>query len=219
MKKENQRIKTIKSRVENITNSFDYKVFENDRQTCLADWQYYESIDLTNNERFELDKEAYIKAFFDGDYGTESVYKEDIFIQILINQIKEPKHPIFIEYLDYLKLRKNEIKTDGNNFIKPPKDYQDIFLNIEDWNIFTQLVRMIVNKEDKKYNHAEFSVIFQTLIDTKVILKQKHKKYLDFCDKNFETDFSKETKLKSNTSDKSTRLIKNYLNSVNRIKL
>ena len=146
MKKDNQRIKNIKNKIENIVNSFDWETFENDRLTCLAKWQYYESIDLTNNDRFELDKEAYIKTFFNGDYGTNSSYKEDVFIQVLLNQIKEPKHPVFIEYLDYLKARKNEIETSINNYINPPENNKDKIMNspLEKYKEFNSIFRTII---------------------------------------------------------------------------
>ena len=103
MKKDNQRIKNIKNKIENIVNSFDWETFENDRLTCLAKWQYYESIDLTNEDRYELDKEAYIRTFFNNIYNTTHEFDETTCIVFLLNQMKDVKHPIFLQYLKYLE--------------------------------------------------------------------------------------------------------------------
>jgi hypothetical protein len=95
----------------------------------------------------------------------------------------------------------------------PPINWDEYFISIEVWNVFIKLVEVIVNSKPQKENWANYSAIFQTLIDKKLVHKLGHKKFLNYCDSHHNTDFSAKTKLKSNTSNHSTELIKSYLKS------
>lgn len=122
--------------------------------------------------------------------------------------------------IDLLELELQIKEPQPNNENKqPPKGFEKIFNeNIKVWNLFTKLVEVIVESKKKKDWYAQFSVIFQTLIETKVIPKNRHRLYLDFCDDNYGTDFKHHTKLKTNTSNHSTELIKSYLKGAELIK-
>ena len=148
-----------------------------------------------------------------------------------INYYKEkfknrPKTEIIKKYKEYLKWLENKepqqsndlaLNTDKNESKEPvnklpPKGFEKIFTeNINVWNVFSKLVEVIVESKPKRKWYAQFSVIFQTLIETKVIPRNRHALYLKFCDENYETDFTHYKKLKSNTSNHSTQLIKSYL--------
>lgn len=123
-----------------------------------------------------------------------------------------------IAYLKEIPQQNREFTNPADtseDLVIPPKDYDNIFVSINVWNTFIKLVEVVVNSKPKTENWANFSVIFQTLIEKKLVYKHKHRVFLDFCDKNFNTDFTAKTKLKSDTSNHSKEVILTYLEKAN----
>lgn len=149
---------------------------------------------------FTPDKEAYLDYLEFGILNHKSLDKgtRDFFQKLIDEKRKELSEP---------QQNTKELVSK-----LPPKGFEKIFTeNIIVWNLFVKLVEVIVESKPKKEWYAQFSVIFQTLIETKVIPKNRHALYLKFCDENYNTDFTHYKKLKSNTSNHSTELIKSYL--------
>jgi len=84
--------------------SDDYKIFMKDCRKCLERWQYYEPASYPVEERYELDKEAYIQTFFNPElkYRRSIEYDERILLERLIKNLKPAKHPYFITYRNIL---------------------------------------------------------------------------------------------------------------------
>lgn len=80
-----------------------YRYFEKDAFKCLEDWQYYEPISIAFEDRYDLDKEAYLKTFFDPEHLHDVPFDEKILIERLIKNLKPAKHPVFIDYKKYLE--------------------------------------------------------------------------------------------------------------------
>ena len=105
--------KSIKENIKEIIATDSFQYYEEDQLTCLEKWQYWEPASTSNDVRFELDVEAYKKAFFNTPHIHDLKYDEKLLLKLLIRNLEKAKHPAFIEYREYL-----------GNKIKSPKPKQ-----------------------------------------------------------------------------------------------
>lgn len=95
-------------KLENILKSDSYKYFDEDRRNCSEDWQYVEPASMELEDRYDVDKEAYLKTFFDPVHDHEAKFDERLLIERLITNLQKAKHVYFIQYR---KLLEDKLKT------------------------------------------------------------------------------------------------------------
>lgn len=121
----------------------------------------------------------------------------------------------FMAKLDIINDRIKQItpqqSVEIDKSIEPENPHPDIFVNGHVWEVFKKLIRVIVEPKPTKQKWANYSAIFQTLLEKKLVKKHHHKFLLDWCDTNYNTDFTSKDKFKSATSNHTTDLIKDYL--------
>lgn len=107
----------------------------------------------------------------------------------------------------------NEFK----NTIIRPKGYEKIFgEDYRVWNVYLKCCDAIIKSNPNQKPYAGYSVIFQTLIDKKLIPYNKQNAYINFIKSYHKIEFS-HTKLKSATSSKNTNEVLWLLKEANLI--
>lgn len=141
-------------------------------------WQYLEPESLDLNHRFELDKEAYIKTFFDPELDTIKAidYKESTLIGLLLKKLNNAEHPYFTEYRMYL-----EKLLLGLNTRTPPQMEQIPTRS----NILRQALEeygfMKLNKVSRISDHGR-NMLFDSLLSRSLPYKIAMLHYLGFLD-------------------------------------
>lgn len=152
----------------------------------------------------------------------QTLYYEPVFPKKPLIQYKR-KYPIIINYENIYEygynagivssideLLKNYPKEVKNTILRP-KGYEKIFgEDFRVWNVYLKCYDLLINFNDKDTPYASISVIFQTLIDKKLIPNNKGRVYLKFVN-NYHGLTIPDRKLKSNTSNKNTKLIEWFL--------
>jgi len=100
----------IKDKIKNIVESDSFKLYKEEQSRILKDWQYCESASLNEEARFTLDKEAYVEVFYKSVYTSRGEYKESNLLELLIKNLKDVEHPVWIDYRSYLINRLNTLK-------------------------------------------------------------------------------------------------------------
>lgn len=83
--------------------SDSYKYYMADMSKCFEGWQYYQPVWMENDNRFDYDREAYLKTFFDPAHSHDTPYSETALLERLINNLEKAKHPVFKDYKQYLQ--------------------------------------------------------------------------------------------------------------------
>ncbi|MCZ2130799.1 MAG: hypothetical protein LC109_11105 [Bacteroidia bacterium] len=109
--------------------------YENDL-IYFARWQYYEPMGMDFSDRFELDKEAYIKTYHEnGVHDYKAPFNETILIKKLIKNLEKAEHPYIQEYVEFLSKKlntQNATQTDEQqNSIESSVKYWLSFLEHE----------------------------------------------------------------------------------------
>lgn len=152
----------------------------------------------------------------------QTLYYEPAFPKKPLIQYKR-KYPTIINYENIYEygynagivssideLLKNYPKEVKNTILRP-KGYEKIFgEDFRVWNVYLKCYDLLINFNDKDTPYASISVIFQTLIDKKLIPKNKGRVYFEFVN-NYHGLTISERKLKSDTSNKNTKLIEWFL--------
>lgn len=94
---------SIIEKLESIINSDGYQWFEKESHELLEGWQYSEPASTNFDDRFSLDEEAYIKTCINTSHQAFIEYNEQDLIELLINNLKTAKHPVWVKYCFYLK--------------------------------------------------------------------------------------------------------------------
>ncbi|MGE0560472.1 MAG: hypothetical protein AB7O47_01525 [Flavobacteriales bacterium] len=146
-----------------IVESSSFQEYREEQFKFLEKWQYVESAHLNPKDRFELDKEAYIKHYFEGAYRLYSEYndeKEKNLIKRLRKNLKEAKHEVWVDYRNYLKTLIKP-QQGSKKDVKKNFDFKDFFNDLDIdlitkiQNQFkdsaaTQLAMLIYNLKDFK---------------------------------------------------------------------
>ena len=98
-------------RLQKQLESGSFQDYEVDRRKCLEGWQYVEPAAQSPENRYDLDKEAYIKHYFDPAHIHDTKFDEAILIERLIKNLQAAKHPVFIEYRMFLESKLNAGKS------------------------------------------------------------------------------------------------------------
>ena len=143
-----------------ISKSGNFKEYQEEQFKVLDKWQYIEPASLTLEDRFELDKEAYINNYYDSAYSINGSYKEETLLKRLIDNLKEAKHPVWAEYRDYLdkKLLDLQNPLQINEILK--NSYTNIFSNDIGFTIFEKWYNEYKKSPNKL---AHFSYIYNAL--------------------------------------------------------
>lgn len=99
-------MKDIEKKLIEIVESSSFQEYREEQFKFLEKWQYVESAHLSPQDRFELDKEAYIEHYFKGAYRLYSEYNDEDeknLIKRLRKNLKEAKHEAWVDYRNYLK--------------------------------------------------------------------------------------------------------------------
>ncbi|MBS1684466.1 MAG: hypothetical protein JSS76_06920 [Bacteroidetes bacterium] len=128
-----QEIMKPMARLGKVFGSDSYKIWEQDSRECLERWQYLEPADMELADRYSLDKEAYIKTFFDSPHDHDAKYSEKALLKRLINNLQTAKHPRFIEYREYLESLQSKLEEDQGESIASVSENDLSRSTIEDW--------------------------------------------------------------------------------------
>lgn len=119
------------SRIRKEITSDSFQQYEIEFFRFAQSWQYYESASLKPDERFDIDKEAYIKTFFESPHITSAKFDEKRLLDLLIINIEKAKatHPVWLEYLDFL-IDKKKKYINKVKLTKPGKKPVAIFCRL-----------------------------------------------------------------------------------------
>jgi hypothetical protein len=98
-------------KLEKMLKSGSYQDWEHDKKKCLEGWQYLEPAAIRFEDRYDLDKEAYIKQYFDPAHYHEIKFNESLLLERLIKNLQRAKHPVFIEYRMFLEKQLEALKN------------------------------------------------------------------------------------------------------------
>lgn len=106
------------NKTKEILESDSFQLFEEECLEFFEKWQYFEPASTEHEDRFELDKEAYKKTFFEGPHILSIEYNETDLVKLLLTNLQKVKHPILISYREFLKNKlsapqQTETKTDN----------------------------------------------------------------------------------------------------------
>lgn len=143
------------NRIQQTLDTDSFKYFQSDMDNCLEGWQYIESAGLTFDARFDLDKEAYLKAFFDPLHDHEATYDERLLIERLITNLNNAKHPYFEQYKIYL--RKRLESPEQSDPIKDAQEGNNVTLStIDEW--------LFEFKEEGVISESDYTILISTLL-------------------------------------------------------
>lgn len=144
------------STAKEIVESESLKEFEKESSKVQEDWQNYESMHRTFEDRLELDIEAFINKSHNDKYSDSSDFVKEILIERLINNIEksETKHHYWMGYLKFLRA---ELDTDSNankeNKSTKIKFDPLIFKDQPSFDLFLFLVdEYAINKQPKQFS-------------------------------------------------------------------
>lgn len=112
----------INPKIKEILLSGSFEDYEKDCLDCLEEWQYLQSADLSNEDRFTEDVEAYKKRYFNTVHLHNETYNQITLIKMLRKNLKSAKHPVFISYKQFLKSKLKVELPDNAEPIGLPKN-------------------------------------------------------------------------------------------------
>lgn len=120
---------TIENELNQIFDDESFKLYQKEQLRFIEDWQYIESASTTDENRFKLDKEAYIKTFYKSVYY--KIYRDyddrELITKLALN-IEYAKHPVWIQYRNFLLKKINDkedekIESKTDRFSKNIREY------------------------------------------------------------------------------------------------
>lgn len=93
----------INPKIKEILSSGSFEDYEKESLECLEKWQYLQRADISNENRFTEDVEAYKERYFNTAHLHNAPYNELALIKMLIKNIENAKHPVLENYRDFLE--------------------------------------------------------------------------------------------------------------------
>ncbi|MGZ3863814.1 MAG: hypothetical protein ACXVPN_01725 [Bacteroidia bacterium] len=150
MKKRNSK---ITQNLREIIKSDSFKVYEEDQRKYLEGWQFFEPADLSPENRYASDKEAYVNTYYKTKHLHGLPFDENMLLEKLISNLRKAKHPVFIEYRKYLKrmLKGGEVAGMNGNY------NTQIFRNEKGHKFFELLIEEFKEELDRfALSHLSF---------------------------------------------------------------